>query len=142
MSSEVGKPFVLFAASADLSAASLTSAYTSAAFPGVGIPCSEFNQMELYLSGALGSASTIDFLVLYSHDNTNWFWESGESVVGSDVNHSAAIHHISFSSLYGGAGGPEVHVPLGSVEFVKLVAKGDLGTSSTLRVTAQFGGSR
>jgi hypothetical protein len=118
------------------SSAALTGAYVAATKLGATYDSGEVslrNQLVLYVSFTIGSLTTSEIKVEFSHDDSTWYQESFSSITTTTDSLSLGVHQLSASGNY------RIAIPIKD-RFVKVSVKGtgDV-TGSAMSIGAVIG---
>lgn len=82
------------------SAAILTTSYVAGDVIGADqYPTYQQNQLVIYVNLTLGSLTSAQLLVEFSHDNSNWYPETSASISGSTSTDTPIEHSFTSSSI-------------------------------------------
>jgi len=91
------------------------------------------DKLALLADFTIGSLTSVDIKIEYSHDGTNYFQESAKSVSGGTITETLAVHRIAATGKY--------YIPLDmKARYAKISALGNgTATSSLLSISAIVG---
>lgn len=94
----------------------------------------QYNQLNLYIDFTIGSLTTLDLKVEFSHDGTNYYQETASAVSTGTSTETALVHKYAATGKY------RLAVPLkDSFVKVSVIGSGGTVTGSSCAITAIAG---